>query len=1131
MTDLGKNGETLSKLIDELAQCRRQVTQLLERGGYAHLLKRDAAEDRPVLKPAFTLDKQSLQGLRVACIMDTFTRESYAPECQLLELTPEDWRAQIDSFGPDLLFVESAWEGKDKKWYRKISGCSEEYFQLTSYCQEKDIPVVFWNKEDPVYTDTFMAAARMADFVFTTDVDCIPRYKAELEHDRVYPLHFAAQPRVHNPIEKFQRQDKFCFAGAYYHRYPQRAKVFDAFAQVFLETKGLDIYDRNYQNARPEHAFPRQYDPYILGKLEPGEIDAAYKGYFFGVNMNSVQQSQSMFARRVFEMLASNTVTVGNYSRGVRNLLGDLTICTDDEGTLRQRLSLYCSSQQTMDKYRLAGLRKVLGEHLYEDRLGFVVQKVFGKDLKRPLPLIHVVARVDNEAQRDAVLTAFRRQNYDAKACVLVGPPGDLPKGLAVSQMTLEEARKTDCRQLFKDGFCALFHWEDYYGPNYLTDLALALRYGTFRGIGKAARYENGGDGPALVEKDRAYREVERLPARACIQAAAGLYGQTLEQMCRQQWVQQGPLFAVDPFNYCQGGGSACPEADDLEIGNQGISLEEIVRACEQIRVAPPPDDGFTMEAQELLTALGRNRSSSVSLSQQGASLMIESFLPPQEHQYLQGLGVLSLREFACNGELELRLTGAGELNTELSVTFLDAAGKNLSSAFSPPNRNWHISCPPGAVQAELGLRVQGGGVFRALRLAAGPAARWELPVCPLARSSVLVLTNHYPSAGDLYRNMFVHRRILAYQEKGLFPEVFRMNVYAKQGFREFEGVDVTEGHAEQLADLLDTGAIDTVCVHFLDESMWEVLRHYLPDIRLLIWSHGADIQPWWRRGFLYHTEQERQKAQQQTEEKMRFWREVFSTAERWPEQIHFIFVSDHSAQMVREDYQVTLSPSICSIIPNCIDTDFFAYQAKKPEDRLKIISIRPFASEVYANDLSARAILALAKKPFFSKLSFHIVGDGPLFGEVTRPLQKFSNVQLEKRFLTQAQIRALYAQNGVVLIPSRSDTQGVSRDEAMSCGLVPVTNGVTAIPEFVDENCGFLAPAEDYQALADAIERLYHDPALFLKLSESAAQRVRRQSSKRQTTDREWELIVSGGVHASHDLDGDPLADPAKCE
>jgi spore maturation protein CgeB len=85
--------------------------------------------------------------------------------------------------------------------------------------------------------------------------------------------------------------------------------------------------------------------------------------------MNSVSQSQTMFARRAFEMLASNTVTVGNYSRGMKNYFGDLTLCTNDSATLKKLLGKYCSDEETYRKYRLLGLRKVLSEHLYEDRL------------------------------------------------------------------------------------------------------------------------------------------------------------------------------------------------------------------------------------------------------------------------------------------------------------------------------------------------------------------------------------------------------------------------------------------------------------------------------------------------------------------------------------------------------------------------------------------------------------------------------------------------------------------------------------------------------------------------------------------------------------------------------------------
>ena len=74
--------------------------------------------------------------------------------------------------------------------------------------------------------------------------------------------------------------------------------------------------------------------------------------------MNSIQQSQTMFARRAFEMMASNTITVGNFSRGMKNYFGDLTICTNDAKTVELYLERYCQDPATRDKYRLLGLRK-----------------------------------------------------------------------------------------------------------------------------------------------------------------------------------------------------------------------------------------------------------------------------------------------------------------------------------------------------------------------------------------------------------------------------------------------------------------------------------------------------------------------------------------------------------------------------------------------------------------------------------------------------------------------------------------------------------------------------------------------------------------------------------------------------
>ena len=101
-----------------------------------------------------------------------------------------------------------------------------------------------------------------------------------------------------------------------------------------------------------------------------------------------------------------------------------------------------------------------------------------------------------------------------------------------------------------------------------------------------------------------------------------------------------------------------------------------------------------------------------------------------------------------------------------------------------------------------------------------------------------------------------------------------------------------------------------------------------------------------------------------------------------------------------------------------------------------------------------------------------------------------------------------MHRDHGVFLCPTRMDAQGVSRDEAMSSGLVPVTSNAAAVPEFVDTQCGFLAEPEDSSQLANAIRVLHEEPATFMAMSRAAAARVRAQSGFEQTIRREIALI-----------------------
>jgi len=1049
--------------------------------------------------------KDSLKELKVAAIMDRFTLDCFRPECQLMELTPDNWKEEVDAFLPDLLFIESAWDGKDGLWRGKVNHCSVELRSLTEYCREKNIPIIFWNKEDPVYTDTFLATAKCADAVFTTDIECIERYKTDLGHNRVYHLHFAAQPIIHNPIEKFERKDRFCFAGAYYHRYQDRCRVFDAFSEYFINSRGFDIYDRNYQRAKPEHKFPEQYDPYILGNLDPSEIDIAYKGYVFGINMNSVTQSQTMFARRVFELIASNTLVVGNYSRGVKNYFGDLTFCTDNEKTLRKAMEKYCHSKNTVDKLRLLALRKVLSEHLMEDRLDFIVQKVFHCSKKQPFPRILVYSPVENQEEADSVVAMYLRQNYPSKQLYLISDKQlSVPEGICV----MDEATFLATSFADSHSFLAMFCADDWYGKNYLLDMALTTRYGKFDVIGKADYFSACNGVPERTDNSLAYHIVSELANRRSM-IRADLFSPLSGDILFPDHIHHSRnSISIDAMNYCESWSAAsCPAAEDMVLSDQGIPLSEIDAAAERIEAAQPGPNTYRANV-DLIEQLKIPKDSPVQLKREEGKLVLTSSFDNGVFQYFFLDHRIDISNYLIDGKLNVLFRGETEMDVTGCCIFFDKDNNKLDRQNVKIGVRRAILPPPEAAYVKLSYRVCGPGkaILREVELGANITNSLR-GGCFLSRSDVLVLTNHYPSYDNLYRNMFVHKRLTAYKQQGLAIDVLRMYPFIKDCAREFEGINVLDSNSDMLETILKSGRIKTVCVHFLDEKMWSILQKYQDSVRILIWLHGADIQPWWRRAYLYKTDAELENGKAASDKRMALWSQVFEQAV-CSNHIHFVFVSQYFADEVFTDYKITLSKEKYSIIHNFIDTDQFQYRTKTPEDRKKLLSIRPYSSSVYANDLTVKAILELTREPWFGELDIALYGRGPLFDELLLPLREYPNIHIEEKFFTQSEIAAMHTSYGVFLTPSRTDTQGVSRDEAMSSGLVPITNAVAAIPEFVSPDCGILAENEDYLGIAEGIRKLYHNPELYVEMSENAAKRVRSQTSRQYTIHKELQLI-----------------------
>jgi len=334
---------------------------------------------------------------------------------------------------------------------------------------------------------------------------------------------------------------------------------------------------------------------------------------------------------------------------------------------------------------------------------------------------------------------------------------------------------------------------------------------------------------------------------------------------------------------------------------------------------------------------------------------------------------------------------------------------------------------------------------------------------------------------------------VLAYRALGHAVAVFRFDPAGHAGEHEFEGVACETGGVAALDRALARFRPDVAAFHGPSEALWPAFAAIDPALPVCAWLHGSEIPGFLRAkaGWVADpAERARQFALLET--RIGFWQEVLGA---WSANLRLAFVSRDARELMRRDLGSLLQDARTTILYNPIDTDLFAAHPKQPGDRFAVLSIRPHDSHSYGNDLAVAAVLALRDKPWFSGMRFTFVGDGPLFAETLAPLRPLANVTIRRGFLRQEEIARLHRAHGVFLVPTRLDTQGVSRDEAMASALVPVTNAVYAVPEFVDEGCAGLAGPDDAAGLAREIAAMVEDPALFLARSAAAAARVRAQS------------------------------------
>lgn len=445
--------------------------------------------------------------LVIACILDEFSFHCFKYEADLVQLGINNFKTLIDNEMPHFLLVEAAWEGLNKQWTNKVSNLkstNDKYLlELVNYCKVKNIPTVFWAKEDPYDFELFIEAASYFDFVFTTDLDSIDRYKEILKHDNVFLLSFAAQPRLHNPIDKDkEKKGKVAFAGGWYSKFPKRIIDMESILEPSFKYN-LTIYDRFQNSKNNKNTFPDKYKPYIKGGLNYLDLVKEYKKYDVMLNVNSTATSPTTFSRRVFEVLASGISIISSYSLGISNYFNDIVRQTNNKVDTTRHLETLLNNPLQRDKLSLLGQRKVFEYHTYKHRLNVILDKIgLDNDIDQDLG-VSVITCSNRKDSLNNILDNYKNQTYPKKELIIIINNNDISlqdwmdivrnrEDITIYKLR-EEVSLGNCLNYAiansKYDYISKFDDDDYYGPNYLKDSINAFKYTDAAIVGKQTIY------------------------------------------------------------------------------------------------------------------------------------------------------------------------------------------------------------------------------------------------------------------------------------------------------------------------------------------------------------------------------------------------------------------------------------------------------------------------------------------------------------------------------------------------------------------------------------------------------------------------------------------------------------------
>jgi hypothetical protein len=380
--------------------------------------------------------------IAMAGILKPSTYEFLMCECVIFSLTNNNYKDILLEKSVDLLLVDRFLSWDDEKSDYRM----EDILKL---CRERAITAVFWDTggDGAIYEN--IELIRQFDALFTIDFYEIDDYKKALNSENVFYLPFGVQPEMYNPTEKN------------------------------IMSKEDDLLQ----------------NPHILLSRVGGTVNKIYSV--------SLKNNIKFVPKEIYEMLALGIPLISPYSKVLDELCHEKIRLykTDDEyaGILQPLLR----DKDMTDKLSVLGQRYAFTSNTYGSRIDTLLQTIGLREKLSELPGVTMITSTNKLDSMNNIFKNYENQNYKKKELIIILNNNRLNLGewkdkasehMNVKVFQVDESQPLGvCMNLAVDN--SFFHFvskcddDNYYGPNFLTDLMNAFKYTECEIVGKLTYY------------------------------------------------------------------------------------------------------------------------------------------------------------------------------------------------------------------------------------------------------------------------------------------------------------------------------------------------------------------------------------------------------------------------------------------------------------------------------------------------------------------------------------------------------------------------------------------------------------------------------------------------------------------